>query len=384
MNNLTYPSGLQGEFNNLFWYPSFKTSTATPTQTTNTNYQLSQPIRDTYQPSAQKQQEQPVGPIAKPQMTANSTENQPYQEPVIVYNDTPSENQGSSLMGSFMGNVGIWGGIKSIPLIMHPINSKNALTETLKIFKDNPALKNLTSGQQAEAFSKLYSAARLQPRFANEAAQLPAQLLKNQYINALKAGDTVEMARKGAELSTFANKNVKGLIFNRKPDLEQITNMAKEAGNSAAKVASEAKAAEAALKGASMGQKAWSGFKTLWKEGGGWFCVALESLGQIPELIAAYKQGEAGDGIKQTVKSAAKVTINTTGWIVGAAAGKAAGTAIGVWAATKAGALAGTAFNPGIGSAIGAVVGFIGGLVGMAAGSWGAEKISKAIVGKSF
>ena len=300
--------------------------------------------------------------------------------PAANYSIEPDEQENDdnsgSLVGNCLGTVGIWGGIKTIPFVLHPTNSMNGLSETFKIFKANRGLTRLAPNLQAEAFYNLYTANRLTPQLTRGAKNI-AKSMQTDYIKALKSGNTVQTARKGAELSTFVGKNTKWF---KKPTVAQARSMAREAGTEAARIAKAAKAEEAAMKNLSGLQKAGFGFKKLWKEGGGWFCVILESLGQIPELLAAFTQGKFSDGVTQTVKSAAKVGINTTGWILGAAAGKAAG----IWAGVKLGAFAGPAFAPGVGSMIGAVAGFVGSLVGMAIGSHFADKISKAVVGKSF
>lgn len=287
-----------------------------------------------------------------------------------------STSNESSLASQCASTVAIMGGIKAVPYVMHPVNTYNGLVNTWKLYGENAqALKGLSTAQQAEAFSTLFNSARLQPRVINGAGET-LNGLRNNYIAALKSGNEVRIAQTGAELNTFAHKGVKGLIFNRKPTIQTAMNAATKSGQEAAQLAASTKAANSAIKAASGWQKVVGTGKQWFKSGGGWFCVALESIGQVPELVAAYSQGKSGDGIKQTVKSAGTVALNTAGWIAGSKVGAIGG--------AKLGAIIGSIF-PGAGTAIGAAVGgFVGGLIGMAVGCWGANKASKAVFGKSF
>ena len=331
------------------------------------------------------------------------------EEEIPVLPDAPQEDP--SLMEQCAFNVGLFGGIKGIQYGRHPINTIKGAINAGKTYAENAeALKGLSAIKQGEVYGNLFTAARLEPRFANNSAEFTRKLteLRNNYINALKAGTEPEIAKAGAELTTFANRSKKGLINGAKnmyynfrnplqvaegtgfwgraanrvkgtfrgPSVDMAMEPALKSGETAAKLATEANAAKTTIEGATKFQKVVGTGKQWFKQGGGWICVALETAGQAPELIAAYSEGEKGDGLKQTAKSAVTVATNTAGWIVGAKAGSLCG--------AKIGGAIGSLF-PGAGTAIGAGIGgFLGGLVGMAVGSWGASKASKAICGKSF
>ena len=331
------------------------------------------------------------------------------EEEAPVLPDAPQEDP--SLMEQCAFNVGLFGGAKAIQYGRHPINNIKGAINAGKTYAENAeALKGLSAVKQGEAYGNLFTAARLEPRFANNSAEFTSKLteLRNNYINALKAGSEPEIAKAGAELTTFAKRSKKGLINGTKnmyynfrnplpvaegtgfwgraanrikgtfrgPSVDMAMEPAIKSGETAAKLATETSAATTALEGATKFQKVVGTGKQWFKQGGGWFCVAIETVGQVPELFAAYTEGEKGDGLKQTAKSAVTIGVNTAGWIVGAKVGAIGG--------AKIGALIGSIF-PGAGTAIGgAIGGFLGGLVGMAVGSWGAGKASKAIVGKSF
>ena len=335
------------------------------------------------------------------------------QQPLIqtqelpILPETPQEDP--SLTNQCLTNVGLFGGIKGIQYGRHPINTiKGAINAGRTYASNAEALKGLSTVQKGEAFSTLFDAARLEPRMINSSFTAKLSELQNNYINALKTGKPVDIARTGAELKTFAAKSkggmingIQNVIYNiknpiaappeagvwgkttnwfkstfRPPTVDMTMAPAIESGTAAAKIAEEAKNATEAAKSLNGFQKAVGTGKQWFKQGGGWFAIGIESLMQAPELIAAYSEGEKGDGIKQTVKSATTVAVNTTGWIAGAKLGAIGG--------TKLGALIGSIF-PGAGTAIGAAIGgFVGSLVGMAVGSWGAGKVSKAVVGKSF
>lgn len=276
------------------------------------------------------------------------------------------------------------GGIAAIPHIRHPFNSSKALKTTWDLFKQNPELYSLNPTKQAEAFHNLFTAARLEPRVlkqgkrtVEEAANFTNAIkeARSGYIDALKAKDTIGAARESARLTTLTKEGTKGLFKGKA--FSEVSQSAAEAGASAVKIAQEAQNVNKAIQSAKGFGKYCAIGKKWFKEGGGWLAVIFETLGQLPELIAAYSQGKRGDGIKQTAKSAVTVATNVTGWI--------AGTKIGTIAGTKIGAIIGSFFGPGPGTALGAAIGgFIGGLIGMAVGSWGAGKVSKAVVGKSF
>lgn len=101
-------------------------------------------------------------------------------------------------------------------------------------------------------------------------------------------------------------------------------------------------------------------------KGNGIFFGITGVMELFTQVIPAYSKLGAGSGTKQLMKSTAKTAASIGGWTAGMAAGAAIGSII---------PGAGTV----IGGAIGALCGFIGGTIG----SWGAEKITEKIVGKS-
>ena len=322
-----------------------------------------------------------------------------------------ANNEDPSLLDQCVSNVALFGGIKAIPHIRRPIKSAKGIKEAWKIYAENAeAFKTLSDVQKGEAFSTLFNTARLNPRIVKPELSAKLTELQANYINALKGKNPVEIAKTGAELKAFAARSKNGSIINgvknmyynfknplpvaegtgfwgkatnrvrgtfRGPSVEMSMMRATKDGAAAEKIAKAANEAAEAAKGLKGFQKASAVGKQWFKQGGGWFAVGIEGAMQVPELIAAYSEGEKGDGIKQTVKSAATVGINTAGWIAGAKFGAVGG--------TKLGAIIGSFFAPGPGTAIGAALGgFLGSLVGMATGSWAAGKTSKALVGKSF
>ena len=293
-----------------------------------------------------------------------------------AYNGKPAAEQEASLASQCKTNLAIMGGIKVIPLLRHPGNNIAAISDAWKTYSQyTDALKGLSEAQKGNVFTTLYNYARLQPRVTTNTEYVQRLTnLRAEYLNALRTGKSTRIAKAGAKLTTFTEKGISGHIFNRTPSVDSAMKSAIGSANTTGKAVMDA---QKALKGVT-GMKRVCGIGKQWfKEGGGWFAVALEALGQLPELIAAYSEGKRGDGLKQTAKSATTVGINVAGWI--------AGSKIGAIAGTKIGAIIGSFFGPGPGTAIGAAIGgFVGGIIGMAVGNWSASKISKAVVGKSF
>ena len=299
-----------------------------------------------------------------------------------------------SLVGGCLSNVAIFGGIKSIPYVRHPNSTWRALQSTKDLFENTAEFEKLTASQQAEAFSKLFSSRQQNTALIkklkghNRLSKGYSEAIntaRNNYINALKAGDEVAIAQHGAELSRLSKGKAGIWPFGKPDSLKKVQAAATKEGAEAVKVINETKALKASVESASWGKKAWAFSKDAFKKNGGWWAVGLEAAFQAPEVIGAFSEGGFGEGVKQTAKSTVTVGVNTVGWIAGMKAGAAGGTALGA----KIGALIGSVVAPGAGTAAGAGIGgaiggFIGGLVGMATGTWAAGKVSKAIVGKSF
>lgn len=98
--------------------------------------------------------------------------------------------------------------------------------------------------------------------------------------------------------------------------------------------------------------------------------AAIGGVTELFNIVPAFTEGGIGSGIKQIGKSAVKVAGNVAGWFAGEAAGSAAGAVIG------------TAICPGLGTAAGAIIGGLFGVAGGFLGSWAADKVTKAVVGK--
>ena len=83
-----------------------------------------------------------------------------------------------------------------IPHIIHPKNSLAALKDTCELFSKTKGLQELKPAEQAEAFYKLFTAARLKPRFADPTRfNHMLNHFRNNYISALEAKNPVDIAR---------------------------------------------------------------------------------------------------------------------------------------------------------------------------------------------
>ena len=311
-----------------------------------------------------------------------NVQSQPYVQPqqynTVPHNVSVPVSQEPSLASQLTSSALIMGPIMGRHVIMHPIQSTLAAKSAGKIYQSllkKGSLDAMTSSQKVEVFNTLYNAARNKAavlkeglRPAADTAKLASEFAKSQkgFIDAVKAGDTVAAAQNAAQINTIASKGTKGL-FGGVKDAETVidasTKAGVEASAAAAKTASTTVAATSKLGKA----VAWSK-DAFYKQGGPIFLV-IEGLIEAPEVIAAFSEGGTGEGLKQTAKSAVKITGSVGGWCLGAKGGAAAGAAIG------------TAICPGIGTAIGSAIGLIAGGI---TGSWAGNKVAKAITGKSY
>lgn len=337
-----------------------------------------------------------VGPLSSPAFgnTAGITQYGPYASARLAEQYAINSGSEPSLATELLGAGAFMGAIQVTPKAIHPIKSFNAAKQASAAYKDlaaSEAFQKLSPLEKSKAYSTLFNTERLQGKVLKEGLRSAkeTQTLKkaintatNSYKAALKAGNTAQAAQHAQELNTIISAGKKQGWFSRTikklfsggkqaapkvVDCAEVLKQAKTAGtaaNTAAKAAA-ATAAEATTKTA----KAGNWFKSAIKSGGFKGMAIIEGvLETVTEVIPAFSHS-ASSGVKQTAKSAVTVAASATGWCVGAKAGASAGAAIG------------TAIFPGIGSAIGGV---IGGLAGGIIGSWGARKVSKAVVGKSF
>ncbi len=180
-------------------------------------------------------------------------------------------------------------------------------------------------------------------------------------VNGLKklskpAGEAAKKTSKISKAAKWVSNTGLGKAIGEMPAVVSIKTAGKE-------FLATTKAGQAIAKGA-------GNFSKAYKTSGAGINVALEgTIALFTDVLPAFTQGGAGEGVKQVAKSGAKVAASTAGWVGGAAIGKAAGAAIG------------TAICPGIGTAIG---GFIGDMVCGAIGSSILGKVTEKIVGEDY
>lgn len=292
------------------------------------------------------------------------------------------------MTGAFMGAPMV------LPKALSPVQTANALKETsAMIDKGARGAKMADAAKTSKAFGDILNSYRLEesiksvnrPQWQTDEILAKLKDLRTQYNEALKAKDATKMAKVAAEMDVLVKEakmpnwfaRTWGKIrcfFKKEPikapqSLSAITPKMAKAGQQAAQTA---QAAEAAKNAASTSKltKASNWIKDANKSGGFKAMAIFEGFVEgITEVIPAFWNGGAEEGVKQTAKSAANVAASATGWCVGAKAGAWAGAAIGSF------------ICPGVGTAIG---GAIGSIVGGVLGSWGAKKAMKCVTGESY
>ncbi len=288
------------------------------------------------------------------------------------------------MTGAFMGAPMV------LPKMMSPVQTANALKETsAMIDKGARGAKMADAAKTSKAFGDILNSYRLEESIKSvnrqqwQTDEILNKLkdLRTQYNEALKAKDATKMAKVAAEMDVLVKESKMPNCFvrawnklwkkplNAQQSLSAITPKMAKAGQQAAQVAQAAESAKNAANTSKLA-KASNWIKDANKSGGFKAMAIFEAFVEgITEVIPAFCNGGAEEGVKQTAKSTANVAASATGWCVGAKAGAWAGAAIGSF------------ICPGVGTAIGGAIGCI---VGGVLGSWGAKKAMKAVTGESF
>lgn len=276
-----------------------------------------------------------------------------------------------TLMDEVKGNVMFGGAFAAFPLVATPFQSIKATGTAAKMIDGKAMMK---AGSSAEGVAKAYSEAHriarntksiysVSTRTVAENDQIMNLLktLRENHKKALIAGDKAMAEACANDMRTIISRAKKpSICFWKKPmAFKDITKGLTTVAESGA-IKSDIKLPK------SLTQTMKSA------KAGAVIAVALEA----PEVITAFAQGGAKEGLKQTGKSAVTATAGTAGWWAGAKVGGVVG--------AKVGAAIGAWFG-GVGAGPGAAIGgLVGGLIGGAIGMWGANKAAKAVVGESF
>ena len=304
-------------------------------------------------------------------LPAQQTEMLPTISDTGLPNPEPAANP--SLSDEIKGTLVMGGAFSAIPLATTPFQSLRSIGTTSKLLDGNAMIK---AGASAEDVAKAYSEAHRIERFSNAITKVDRnpeetkkimdllKKLREEHKKALASGNKILAEAYAQDMRTVVNKAKTPLLFRWKKPAQEFSQVTK-----GLKTVSE--------KGKIIPANKIQLPKTITKvmgnvKVGGALAAAVE----VPEVITAFSEGGAKEGIKQTGKSTVKAAAGMTGWWAGAKVGGIAG--------AKIGAVVGAWFG-GVGAAPGAAIGgFLGGLIGGAVGMWGANKLSNAAVGESF
>ena len=273
----------------------------------------------------------------------------------------------------------------------HLFTLKESLAACPKVTKDLETVVRSSetisqATNTAKTVSSLHNSYRFEksirsvPRASEETSKIMEKLgsLRSELVAARKANDTVEIAKKVAEIEKLTSLTKKPNVFSRLWSFvfgskeKEIAKIFEETAKAGAEAATKAEKVEKAVEAVANGSnltKCFSWLKSAGKAAGFWFMLACESFLELEAVCSAFFKGGCWEGLKQTAKSVINVGASVGGWCVGFKAGAGIGAAIGSF------------ICPGIGTAIG---GFIGGIAGGTIASWGSKKVAKAVTGKSY